>query len=564
MAANLLWAHLLRKDATTSDMPSQIPPTAPQDKTGTSMRMLIHDTQTNLEKFSARLDSLLQRVDDCRAQVVNANKLLDVERDKVLAEILEIGTLRSGHVRRPLWCSRVYVANRCQSEMKAYVGVPAQATALDLVHVSQVSTEKSVQALERRIDALQAVRTPVPTHGATTYRVLTVSAQLFQTHVHVMQSMQDQQNTLIGTILPLVPIIHGVPPQIDQIKASLSDMVANAVSTMAGSVESVRSTLIAEFARGHGPGGSSTRAGSSSKSMASLRRRRSNVPALGRQEMNVPLSSPLDSRSHGGLHYSLKRARIEGMMHGVDNVQLPRKLSRLGDPLVDSRDPRPLLQTPKTPRRPLADLPLPRGSNTSRVQHCMEGTNSRTREYMRPPETLATIPTPISRPLFQSLGHVRPDLQGPTITGRCFASNQDALSKAIKIEEILEPKLTGVFSIRSSPLSSAPSSPRLVTQDLSGSAAQQDLRLGENAAYSQVELVEVPPLLCDPITSNGEASPPKSMSLRDRRAQMSKVRRKKKKFSRCTLPFLYDPTRFLVLVWAHGSSTLHPVGALVG
>ena len=94
MASNLLWAHLLRKDATTTDTdtPSQIPPIAPQDKTGTSMRMLIHDTQVNLEKFSTRLDGLLQRVEDCRAQVVNANKLLDVERDKVLAEIREIGT----------------------------------------------------------------------------------------------------------------------------------------------------------------------------------------------------------------------------------------------------------------------------------------------------------------------------------------------------------------------------------------------------------------------------------------------------------------------------------------
>lgn len=93
MAGNLLWAHLLRKDATTSESLSQIPPIAPQDKTGTSMRMLIHDTQVNLEKFSTRLDGLLQRVDDCRSQVVNANKLLDVERDKVLTEILEIGAL---------------------------------------------------------------------------------------------------------------------------------------------------------------------------------------------------------------------------------------------------------------------------------------------------------------------------------------------------------------------------------------------------------------------------------------------------------------------------------------
>ena len=168
MAGNMLWAHLLRKDTTMAgESVSQIPPIAPQDKTGTSMRMLIHDTQVNLEKFSTRLDGLLQRVDDSRAQVVNANKLLDVERDKVLTEILEIGTLTCawGIIDRSRVCGSE--ANKCQSEMKAHVGTCAQAPALDLVHVTQVSTEKSMQALEKRIDALQAVRTRELRDGCT-------------------------------------------------------------------------------------------------------------------------------------------------------------------------------------------------------------------------------------------------------------------------------------------------------------------------------------------------------------------------------------------------------------
>lgn len=54
-------------------------------------------------------------------------------------------------------------AHRCQSEIEAHVGTPAQASALELVHVSQVSTEKSVQALEKRVDALQTVRTATAT-----------------------------------------------------------------------------------------------------------------------------------------------------------------------------------------------------------------------------------------------------------------------------------------------------------------------------------------------------------------------------------------------------------------
>ncbi|KAF8127370.1 hypothetical protein EV363DRAFT_1515071 [Boletus edulis] len=523
MASNLLWAHLLRKDATTTDSPSQIPPIASQDKTGTSMRMLIHDTQVNLEKFSTRLDGLLQRVDCCRDQVVNANKLLDVERDKVLTEILEI-------------------AHRCQSEMKTHVGTPAQAPALDLVHVSQVSTEKSVQALEKRIDALQT---------------------LLQTHLHAMQSIQDQQNTLIGAVIPLVPILHGVSPQVDQIKAAFSDMVANAVSTLTKSIENVRSTLVAEFLHEDGPGQSSTRVRSSTKSISNSRRRRldASVP----QEITVPVSSPLDSRgSRGGPRFSLKRARVEGTTHHAGDIQLPRKLSRLTVPPTCPGDPPLLLQTPKTPRRPLADLLIIPGSNTSGIQRhgC---TNSAPRGYTRPRETLlaasgpSTNAPPISRPFLQPLEHGCPASQDPTSARRCFAGShdmllvvdqsatglpntagppdQDVLSKKIKIEEILVPNLTDVISIHSSPLSSPPSSlPAAICHDLNETSTRvaqpsthRHSRSRDNVPNTPpVELVHLPP----PSSLNPDASPPKSMSLRDRRAQMFRIGRRE------TRPFL--------------------------
>ncbi|KAF8433245.1 hypothetical protein L210DRAFT_3486398 [Boletus edulis BED1] len=520
MASNLLWAHLLRKDATTTDSPSQIPPIAPQDKTGTSMRMLIHDTQVNLEKFSTRLDGLLQRVDCCRDQVVNANKLLDVERDKVLTEILEI-------------------AHRCQSEVKTHVGTPAQASALDLVHVSQVSTEKSVQALEKRIDALQT---------------------LLQTHLHAMQSIQDQQNTLIGAVIPLVPILHGVSPQVDQIKAAFSDMVANAVSTLTKSIENVRSTLVAEFSHEDRLGQSSTRVGSSTKSISNSRRRRldASVP----QEITAPVSSPLDSRgSRGGLRPSLKRARVEGTTHHAGDIQLPRKLSRLTVPLTGPGDPPLLLQTPKTPRRPLADLLIVPGSNTSGIQRHGR-MNSASRGYTRLRETLLaasgplTNPPPISRPFLQPL---EPGSQDPMSARRRSAGShdlplvvdqsttglpntagppdQDVLSKEIKIEEILVPNLTDVISIHSSPLSSPPSSlPAVICHDLNETitrvaqpSTHRHSRSRDNVPNTPpVELVHLPP----PSSLNPDASPPKSMSLRDRRAQMFRIGRRE------TRPFL--------------------------
>jgi len=100
--ANILWGHL-RKDAGAWDCtPSTNPPLVPQDKTATSMRMLIHDTQSSLEKFSERLDRLMTRVDDCKCQVINANKLLENERDKMLTEMVDIS-------KEPCWIRSVYV-----------------------------------------------------------------------------------------------------------------------------------------------------------------------------------------------------------------------------------------------------------------------------------------------------------------------------------------------------------------------------------------------------------------------------------------------------------------------
>ena len=88
--ASILWGHLPKDTGGWDSTPMKNPSLAPQDKTATSMRMLIHDTQSSLEKFSQRLDGLMTRVDDCRCQVINANRLLEDEREKMLAEMADI------------------------------------------------------------------------------------------------------------------------------------------------------------------------------------------------------------------------------------------------------------------------------------------------------------------------------------------------------------------------------------------------------------------------------------------------------------------------------------------
>ncbi|KAI6010718.1 hypothetical protein F5J12DRAFT_740479 [Pisolithus orientalis] len=211
MAANALWAHILQKDSIIQDStPPIIPPLAPKDATGTSMRMLIYDTQSTLEKFSGRLDTLMTRVDDCRSQVINANKLLDHEHDKVVTEMVDI-------------------SSRSQNELKSHMGTPAQAHALELTHASQVSTENSIRALEKRIDALQT---------------------LVQSHTSAFASIQDQQNaiqahqsTLLDTVLPLLQLLQNLPSQFDQLKSSLADAVSSAEANLGTSIGTIKNAI---------------------------------------------------------------------------------------------------------------------------------------------------------------------------------------------------------------------------------------------------------------------------------------------------------------------------------
>ena len=90
-APNALWAYLLQKDLPASNdfsAPPGIPPIAPVDRTNTSMRMLIHDMQATLERFSTRVDNLLNNVKDAKTEVVNCNRISESERERVLDEIM--------------------------------------------------------------------------------------------------------------------------------------------------------------------------------------------------------------------------------------------------------------------------------------------------------------------------------------------------------------------------------------------------------------------------------------------------------------------------------------------
>lgn len=89
----MLWAHLLRKDtlAPPQNTAIPLPPMAPVDKTGTSIRILLHDTQANFETFSARMDKMAEGVDKAKSEIVTVKTLFQVEHETLSNEVYDLG-----------------------------------------------------------------------------------------------------------------------------------------------------------------------------------------------------------------------------------------------------------------------------------------------------------------------------------------------------------------------------------------------------------------------------------------------------------------------------------------
>ena len=97
-----LWGHLLSKHGVSRTLPpstasgsfigkAHIPAIAPLDKAATSTRILLHDTQATLEKFSSHVEKLTNKVDDAKREIVMAHKVFHTGQEKMIEENVDLG-----------------------------------------------------------------------------------------------------------------------------------------------------------------------------------------------------------------------------------------------------------------------------------------------------------------------------------------------------------------------------------------------------------------------------------------------------------------------------------------
>ncbi|KIL65565.1 hypothetical protein M378DRAFT_36873, partial [Amanita muscaria Koide BX008] len=132
-----LWTHAFGKSSSTlsSNTGTPLPPLGPIDKNATSTRVLLHDTQANLEKFSARVDALLNGFSEAKSEVKLVKTLFERDRETLMNDIIDL-------------------VNRCQTQIQKAVGSPAQSSVLD--NFSR-DVNLRLENLDKRLDAIQTV-----------------------------------------------------------------------------------------------------------------------------------------------------------------------------------------------------------------------------------------------------------------------------------------------------------------------------------------------------------------------------------------------------------------------
>ena len=94
--SSTLWAHLLNKDTAASGSGLKtgltslgLAAAAPVDKAGTSVRILLHDVQATIEKFSEKVDKLVSEAEDSRHKLLARNEEVSGEVERFVRRAVQ-------------------------------------------------------------------------------------------------------------------------------------------------------------------------------------------------------------------------------------------------------------------------------------------------------------------------------------------------------------------------------------------------------------------------------------------------------------------------------------------
>ncbi|KAI0832143.1 hypothetical protein BC628DRAFT_1351874 [Trametes gibbosa] len=197
-ASTALWGHLLRKTGSSQVPSSSATSTttlgkntqsiAPLDKAGASTRILLHDTQAHLERFTDRVTELTGGVCDTKRELIAVQKLYQDEHEAVLDRITGL-------------------TNRCQTELQKQIGSPAQTSEIREVAKDMSYLSSRLEALDKKIDSLNSLN---------------------QNQSYALQAIQDQQGQLLIALAPILPLLQTVPLHVenarDRVKNSLAEL----------------------------------------------------------------------------------------------------------------------------------------------------------------------------------------------------------------------------------------------------------------------------------------------------------------------------------------------------
>ncbi|KAJ6538537.1 hypothetical protein DFH09DRAFT_1368911 [Mycena vulgaris] len=376
-ASTALWGQLLRKNTLAAPSVVPLPPTAPLDKTGTSMRILLHDTQANFEKFSTRVDTLTSGIDGAKREIVIVKDLFQREHETLTMDVVDL-------------------VNRSQTQIQKSLGEPAQAMTLESF---RKDVDSRLDGLAKRIDDMQSFNQ--------------TQSQALQNVSQTLQSLQDQQGKILSALLPLLPLLQAVPVHLDSARSSINETILRA------SLETSRMHRTPPHMWPQPPQVMRKRSfptGPPSSPLLSRKRPRLEHERL--ESDRVTPQSTIGDHSRGG--YPTPRPPSRRPTFSANNG--PYFLVGPGCPPI-SRPPQgyrtPSLSKPlrdsSAPRRPLGDLPIPAQIPSLEPAQVQKDTHPppahQTPLISR--SLLRTLPQPDSMPRTPSKGRLLPEPATP-------------------------------------------------------------------------------------------------------------------------------------------------------